>query len=154
MRCFQWHSTFTSNADRNNASSDTHLKTTNVGLSKVCWCAAARGSSTLCLSMPPSRGMPIKTSSWPWKQSSTSLPEGSLGTSAPLQVPPHSSPIWTSSPFRGGDVAQLVQHPTGMSPTQVRFPGAARDFSPRVNFQCSLSYGVCTSLCAITCIYI
>ena len=25
-------------------------------------------------------------------------------------------------------------------PTQVRFPFAARDFSPRVNFQCRLSY--------------
>ena len=37
---------------------------------------------------------------------------------------------------------------------QVRFLGAARDFSPRVNFQCRLSYGVCTPLCAIACIYI
>ena len=30
----------------------------------------------------------------------------------------------------GGDVAQLVVHRTGTSPTQVRFLGAARDFSP------------------------
>ena len=30
----------------------------------------------------------------------------------------------------GGDVAQLVVHRTGTSPKQVRFPGAARDFSP------------------------
>ena len=30
----------------------------------------------------------------------------------------------------GGDVAQLVEHRTGTSPTQVRFLGAARDFSP------------------------
>ena len=37
---------------------------------------------------------------------------------------------------------------------QFRFPGAARDFSPRVNFQCRLSYGVRTLPCAIACIYI
>ena len=49
----------------------------------------------------------------------------------------------------GGDVAQLVEHRTGMSPTQVRFPGAARDFS-----QCRLSYGVRTLPCAVACIYI
>ena len=36
--------------------------------------------------------------------------------------------------LRGGDVAQLVEHRTGTPPTQVRFPGAARDFPPRVNF--------------------
>ena len=36
----------------------------------------------------------------------------------------------------GGDVAQLVEHRTGTPPTQVRFPGAKRDFSPTVNFQC------------------
>ena len=45
---------------------------------------------------------------------------------------------------QGGDVAQLVEHRTGTSLTQVRFPGAARDFSPKVNFQCRLSYGVRT----------
>ena len=38
--------------------------------------------------------------------------------------------------------------------TQVRFPGAARDFSPRVNFQSRLSYGVRTPSCAIACINI
>ena len=38
--------------------------------------------------------------------------------------------------------------------TQVRFPGAARDFLPRVNFQCRLSFGVHTAQCAITCINI
>ena len=47
-----------------------------------------------------------------------------------------------------------LEHRTGTSPTQVRFPGAARDFSPRVNFQCRLSYGVRTPPCAIACIYI
>ena len=51
-------------------------------------------------------------------------------------------------------VAQLVQHRTGKLPTQGRFLGAARAFSPRVNFQCRLSYGVRTPPCAITCIYI
>ena len=53
-----------------------------------------------------------------------------------------------------GDVAQLVEHRTGTPLTQVRFPGAAREFSPRVNFQCRLSYDVRTSPCAIACIYI
>ena len=37
----------------------------------------------------------------------------------------------------GGDEAQLVEHRTGMLLTQVRSPGAARDFSPRVNFNFS-----------------
>ena len=32
--------------------------------------------------------------------------------------------------------------------------GAARDSSPRVSFQCGLSYGVRTPPCAIVCIYI
>ena len=42
------------------------------------------------------------------------------------------------------DVAQLVDYGTGTPPTQVRFPAAARDFSPGVNFQCRLSNGVRT----------
>ena len=54
----------------------------------------------------------------------------------------------------GGDVAKLVEHRTGTLPTQVRFPGAARDFSPSVNLQCRLSYGVRKAACAIACIYI
>ena len=33
-----------------------------------------------------------------------------------------------------------LKHQTVMPPTQVRFPSAARDFSPRVDFQCRLSY--------------
>ena len=37
---------------------------------------------------------------------------------------------------KGGDVAQLVEHRPGTPPRQVRFPGVATDFSPRVNFQC------------------
>ena len=40
----------------------------------------------------------------------------------------------------GEDVAQLLEHRTVTPLTQVRFPGAARDFSPGVNFQCRLSY--------------
>ena len=36
----------------------------------------------------------------------------------------------------------------------VRFPGMARDFSSRVNFQCRLSYGVRTLPSAIACINI
>ena len=52
-----------------------------------------------------------------------------------------------------GDVAQLTERRTGTPLTQVRFPGPSRDFSPRVNFQCRLSYGVRTSPCAIARIY-
>ena len=48
----------------------------------------------------------------------------------------------------------MVKHRTGTPPTQVRFPRAARDFSPGDNFQCRLSYGVRTTPCAIACIYI
>ena len=60
----------------------------------------------------------------------------------------------TPDRIMGGDVAQLVEHRTGTSPTQVRFPDAARVFSPRVNFQCRLSYGVRAPPCAIACYYI
>ena len=54
----------------------------------------------------------------------------------------------------GEDVAQLVQHRAGTLPTQVRFPGSARDCSPKVNFRCRLCYGVGAPPCAIACIYI
>ena len=55
----------------------------------------------------------------------------------------------------GGNVAQLVEHRTGTLPKPVWFPDAARDFSPRVNFQCRLSYRCpYTPLCAIACFYI
>ena len=37
---------------------------------------------------------------------------------------------------------------------QVRFPARARDFPPRVNFQCRLFHGVRTPPCAIACINI
>ena len=53
-------------------------------------------------------------------------------------------------PF-GWGAAQLVENQTGMPLRQVRFPGTARDFSPGVNFQRRLSYGVCTPPCATTC---
>ena len=42
----------------------------------------------------------------------------------------------------------MVEHQTVTPPRQVRFPGAARDLSLRVNFQCRFFYG------AIACIYI
>ena len=53
---------------------------------------------------------------------------------------------------RGG--RQLVECQTSTLLMQVQFSGAARDFSPQVNFQSRLSYGVRTPLCAITCINI
>ena len=49
--------------------------------------------------------------------------------------------------FWGPAIAQWVERRTempGIILTRVRVPGAARDFSPRVNFQCGLSYGVRT----------
>ena len=54
----------------------------------------------------------------------------------------------------GGDVAQLVERRTGTPLTQVRLPGAARDFSPKVRFQCKHFYGVRTLPCATAGIYI
>ena len=47
-------------------------------------------------------------------------------------------------------LAQLVEHPTekpGAVPMWDQVPSAARDFSPRVNSQCRLSYRVCTAPC-------
>ena len=52
---------------------------------------------------------------------------------------------------RDGDIAQLIERRTGTPLRQVRFLGAARDFSPRVHFRCRLSYGVRTLPCAIAC---
>ena len=48
--------------------------------------------------------------------------------------------VYDDVTMNNGDVAQLVERRTGTPLTQVRFPGAARDFSPSVNFQCRLSY--------------
>ena len=44
----------------------------------------------------------------------------------------------------GDDVAQLVEQQIATPHMQVGFPGAARDFLPRVNFQCRLFLGVRT----------
>ena len=52
------------------------------------------------------------------------------------------------------DVALLIEHRIGTLLTQVRFTGAASDFSPRIHFQCRLSRGVRTPPCAIACTYI
>ena len=49
--------------------------------------------------------------------------------------------------LRGG-IAQLVERTaekSGAILARVRVPGAAKDFSPRVNFQCRLFYGVRTA---------
>ena len=46
------------------------------------------------------------------------------------------------------EIVQLVERPTekpGARPTRVRVPGAARDVSPGVIFQCRHSYGVRTA---------
>ena len=61
--------------------------------------------------------------------------------------------LYISLLSKGGDVAQLLKHRTVTPLTKVRFPGAARDFFPGVNFQCRLSY-VCPYTRVIACIYI
>ena len=51
-----------------------------------------------------------------------------------------------------GRIAKLAEHPAekpGAILMRVQVPIAARDFSPIVNFQCRLSYGVRTAHCAI-----
>ena len=57
--------------------------------------------------------------------------------------------LGATSFFKGERVvAQMVERPAenpGTILTRVRVPGAARDFSPRVSFQCRLSYGVRTA---------
>ena len=55
--------------------------------------------------------------------------------------------------FWGRDVAQLIEHRTGTPPMQVRLFGTARDFSPSVNFQCRLSWGVRRPPCVTACVY-
>ena len=47
--------------------------------------------------------------------------------------------------FGGRNVAQLVEHQRGTLLRMVQFPGAARDFSPKVSFQCRLSYSDCAA---------
>ena len=63
--------------------------------------------------------------------------------------------VWPRKAERSqcGDVAQL-EHRTVMPLTQVRFPGAAWDFSPSVNFQCRFSYACPYIPCAIALINI
>ena len=51
--------------------------------------------------------------------------------------------------YGDGDVAQVVQRQTSTLLMQVRFPGVARDFSPRVTFQCRLLDSVHTPPCTI-----
>ena len=54
----------------------------------------------------------------------------------------------------GGDELSWLEHRTLMPLMQTPFPGVARDFLPRVNFQFRLSFNVCTPVRAITCINI
>ena len=53
-----------------------------------------------------------------------------------------------------GDVAQLVERQTSTLLRLAQFHDAARDFSPRIDFQCRLSKGVCKAPVCITCITI
>ena len=50
--------------------------------------------------------------------------------------------------YRSSGIAQLAEHLTEKPDavlTQVRVPGVAKDFAPRVSFQCRLSYSVYTA---------
>ena len=54
-----------------------------------------------------------------------------------------------------GNVAELVEHRTSTTPTQVRFLGAARGFFSQSQLsRCRLSYGVRTPPWAVACIHI
>ena len=70
----------------------------------------------------------------------SSLLSLSLSLSISPPFPSSSCGWWSQTRQHGGDVAQLVEHRASTPPTQVRFPGAARDFLSRVNFQCRLSH--------------
>ena len=52
-------------------------------------------------------------------------------------------------PAEGSSTRKLILLHTLLR--QVRSPGAVRDFSPRVNFQCRLSFSVCTPPCTSAC---
>ena len=76
-----------------------------------------------------------------------------------LSSPPSPSPVLlilfgSAHSSAGGNVARLVQPWTVTPLTQVQFPGAAREFFSRVNFQCRLSDVVRALSCAIACINI
>ena len=85
---------------------------------------------------------------WAWESLANSLTSSCLRTRKLLMGPQAKILVVD------GDVAQLVEHRTSTPLRQVRFPGAARDFSPRISFQCRLCYGVLTPRCAIACINI
>ena len=66
--------------------------------------------------------------------------------------------MWSSQqpniniPTGDGMWLSWLEHQTVTLLMQVWFPGVAREFLPRVNFQCKPSFGVCTFPCAIACI--
>ena len=54
-------------------------------------------------------------------------------------------PVTMATDSRIARLAEQQTEKPGAILMQVRVPGAARDFSPRVDFQCRLSYGVRTA---------
>ena len=54
----------------------------------------------------------------------------------------------------GWDVAQSVTALDWHTANAGSIPQCSKGFSPRVNFQCRLSYSVRTTPCAIACIYL
>ena len=73
---------------------------------------------------------------------------------ASRQIGRHSARETDRRQGTGQGVAQFVERRTSTPMRQVRFPGTARDFLPRVDFQWRLSFDVCTPPCAIACINI
>ena len=66
-----------------------------------------------------------------------------------VSVAPYGKPLWTRPSAGVGMYLSWLEHRTGTLLTQIRFPGAARVFPPRVNFQCRFSYGVRTTPCQL-----
>ena len=113
-----------------------------LGRQKKVWCICSNVCSISMLSMASTCALHMKTL--------TNITWASSLRARYVQQAGH----FTSCKGEGGDISLLVEHNRahGTLLTQVSFPGAARDFSPRVNFQCRLCYGVHTPPCAIACI--
>ena len=101
---------------------------------QVCFSAVQNPNNRLHEDMPDTRGSRLRRGT-----SCMSQAEDLVSTARLFLA------ITTS---RGGDVAQLVELASGMPLTLVQFPDEARDFSPRVNCQCRLSYSVRIPPCA------
>ena len=106
---------------------------------RIVWCVSDRNLACAILTRRKTLSDDeIRVCLLPWRlyvlsHSPTTVPGGGLGPLA------HSKQGLLAYPSSGDwDVAPLVQHRTSTPPTQIRFPDAARDFSPRVHFTVSV----------------